>query len=54
MLGVAAAGVALVAFVFSAILLIAGTADSRLQGVVGYVGLAALALAVFDLANRPR
>jgi len=54
MLGVAAAGVALVAFAFSAILLMVGAADPRLPGVVGYVGLAALALAVFDLANRPR
>ena len=54
MLGVTAAGVAVLAFVFSAILIVVPSGDPRLQGLVAYVGFAALAVAVFDLANRPR
>ncbi len=50
MLGVIGAGVALVAFLFAAVLSLGG--DARFVGVVGYLGFAGIALALFDLVNR--
>ncbi len=53
MIGVVGAGVALVAFLFAAILQLSGT-DPQLQGFIAYLGFAGIALALLDHVDRPQ
>jgi len=54
MLGVLAAGVAAGAFILAALLQLSASGDAQLQGLLVYLGFAALSVAVLDVANRPR